>query len=244
MNEYMLEMNNISKSFPGVKALDNVSLKIKKGEVHALIGENGAGKSTLMKILSGLYTPDSGEVVIEGEKVKFHNTQDAIDHGIATIYQELSLVPHLTAIQNVMLGHEISKFKFINKKAEEAEAAKWLDYAGHGTLKDYKVPAKNLSVAQQQIVDIAKALSYKAKIIVMDEPTDTLTEKEITVLFDIVNTLRKDGITVIYISHRLEELFELCDRVTILRDGCYIADENISDINKDILISKMIGRDL
>ncbi|MEA5002585.1 MAG: sugar ABC transporter ATP-binding protein [Christensenella sp.] len=244
MSEYMLEMLGITMTFPGVKALDNVDLHIKKGEVHALIGENGAGKSTLMKVLSGVNKPVAGEVRIDGETVHFHVPQDAIDKGVAMIYQELSLVPDLTAIQNVMLGHEKQKYKFISKKQEEEQAGKWLDYVSHGTLPSYKIPVRRLSVAQQQMVDIAKALSYNAKIIVMDEPTDTLTEKEMYVLFDIIKKLKEDGITVIYISHRLEEIFAICDRITVLRDGAFIADANTAEVDKDWLISKMIGREM
>ncbi len=242
--EYSLEMNGITKTFSKVTALDKVNLRVKKGEIHALIGENGAGKSTLMKVLSGVYKPDGGEIFLNGEKFSPQNPRDAIDKGVAIIYQELNLVSELSAIQNVMLGHEINKAKFINRKEEKEYAGKYLDYVGRGALPDYKLPVKYLSVAQQQMVEIAKALSYNSQIIIMDEPTDTLTNDEIKVLFEIVRKLKEDGITVIYISHRLEELFELCDRVTVLRDGKYIADADIADIDKDWLISKMIGRDL
>lgn len=244
MSEYALEMLGVTKTFSKVTALNNVNLRVKKGEIHALIGENGAGKSTLMKVLSGVYKPDAGTIKINGETVTVKNPKDAIDKGVAIIYQELSLVPELDAIKNVMLGQEKNTCQFINRKEENEFARKYLDYVSRGALSDYKVPVKRLSVAQQQMVDIAKALSYNSKIIIMDEPTDSLTNTEIKVLFEIVRKLKEDGITVIYISHRLEELFELCDRVTVLRDGQYIADENIADIDKDWLISKMIGRDL
>lgn len=244
MSEYALEMLGVTKTFSKVTALDNVSLRVKKGEIHALIGENGAGKSTLMKVLSGVYKPDKGTVKINGETVTIKNPRDAIDKGVAIIYQELSLVPELNAIKNVMLGQEKNTCQIINQKEENEFAVKYLDYVSRGALADYKTPVKHLSVAQQQMVDIAKALSYNSSIIIMDEPTDSLTNTEIDVLFEIVRKLKEDGITVIYISHRLEELFALCDRVTVLRDGQYIADENIADIDKDWLISKMIGRDL
>lgn len=244
MSEYALEMLGVTKTFSKVTALKDVSLRVKKGEIHALIGENGAGKSTLMKVLSGVYKPDAGTVKINGETVSIKNPRDAIDKGVAIIYQELSLVPELSAIKNVMLGQEKNTCQIINRKEENDFAGKYLDYVSRGALTDYKTPVKNLSVAQQQMVDIAKALSYNSNIIIMDEPTDSLTNTEIDVLFEIVRKLKEDGITVIYISHRLEELFELCDRVTVLRDGQYIADENIADIDKDWLISKMIGRDL
>lgn len=244
MSEYALEMLGVTKTFSKVTALDHVDLRVKKGEIHALIGENGAGKSTLMKVLSGLYKPDEGTIKLDGEVVSMKNPKDAIDKGVAIIYQELSLVPELSAIKNVMLGQEKNKFHFISSKEETEFAEKYLDYVSRGALKDYKVPVKRLSVAQQQMVDIAKALSYQSKIIVMDEPTDSLTNSEIETLFEIVRKLKEDGITVIYISHRLEELFALCDRVTVLRDGKYITDANIADIDRDWLISKMIGRDL
>ena len=244
MSEYALEMLGVTKTFSKVTALDDVSLRVKKGEIHALIGENGAGKSTLMKVLSGVYKPDQGTIKINGETVTIKNPRDAIDKGVAIIYQELSLVPELNAIKNVMLGQEKNTCQIINQKEENEFARKYLDYASRGALSDYKTPVKYLSVAQQQMVDIAKALSYNSNIIIMDEPTDSLTNTEIDVLFEIVRKLKEDGITVIYISHRLEELFALCDRVTVLRDGQYVADENIADIDKDWLISKMIGRDL
>lgn len=244
MSEYALEMRGITKTFSKVTALDQVDLRVKPGEIHALIGENGAGKSTLMKVLSGVHKPDGGEIFLEGRPFSPQNPKDAIQKGVAIIYQELNLVPELSAIQNVMLGNEIHKAHFINLKEEKAYAGKYLDYVCRGAIPDYTVPVKRLSVAQQQMVEIAKALSYNSRIIIMDEPTDTLTNDEIEVLFEIVRKLKENGITVIYISHRLEELFALCDRVTVLRDGQYIADENIKDIDKNWLISKMIGRDL
>ena len=245
MSDYALEMRGITKTFSKVTALDHVDLKVRPGEVHALIGENGAGKSTLMKVLSGAYQPDGGEIFLDGQPFRPLNPKDAIDKGVSIIYQELNLVGEMSAIRNVMLGHEDhNRAQFIRVRQEKAYAAKYLDYVCRGAIPDYNMPVKKLSVAQQQMVEIARALSYNARIIVMDEPTDTLTNDEIRVLFEIVNQLKADGITVIYISHRLEELFILCDRVTVLRDGKHIADENISDIDKDWLISRMIGRDL
>ena len=244
MSEYALEMLGITKLFSKVTALDQVNLRVKKGEIHALIGENGAGKSTLMKVLSGVYEADAGKIVLNGEEFKPQGPKDAINHGVSIIYQELNLVPELDAIDNVMLGHELRKGPVLSKKEQEKTASKYLDYVSRGTLPGYHTKVKYLSVAQQQMVEIAKALSYNSKVIIMDEPTDTLTNDEIVILFEIVRKLKEDGITVIYISHRLEELFELCDRVTVLRDGKYIADMDIADIDKDWLVSKMIGRDL
>jgi ribose transport system ATP-binding protein len=244
MSEYCLEMTGISKRFSGVQALSGVDFCVRKGEVHALIGENGAGKSTLMKILAGLYRPDRGKIRINARQVRFLSPQDAINAGVASIYQELSLVPHLTAVQNVFLGHEISRYSFINVRREHSEASRWLDYVSRGALPGYNIPVKNFSVAQQQMVDIAKALSYNANIIIMDEPTDTLTDSEITVLFEIVRKLKADGITVIYISHRLEEILEICDRVTVLRDGLFIAEMETKSIDRAWIIHNMIGREL
>ena len=244
MSEYALEMLGITKTFSKVTALDEVDFKVREGEIHALIGENGAGKSTLMKVLSGVYKPDKGSIKMFGEDFMPLNPKDAINKGIAIIYQELNQAGELNAIENVMLGHEKNRGGFISSREEYEFAARYLDYVSHGALPNYKVPVKRLSVAQQQMVEIAKALSYNARIIIMDEPTDALTNDEIEILFSIVRKLKADGITVIYISHRLEELFELCDRVTVLRDGKYIVDEDIPNVNKDWLISKMIGRDL
>ena len=244
MSEYALEMLGITKKFSSVTALDHVDLQVKKGEIHALIGENGAGKSTLMKVLSGVYKPEEGMMLLNGTEYLPHSPQDAINQGVSIIYQELNLIPDLNAIENVMLGHEIHTAGMLHKGKEREFAKKYLDYVSRGTVPDYDRPVKYLSVAQQQIVDIAKALSYNPKIIVMDEPTDSLTNEDIVILFEIVRKLRDDGITVIYISHRLEELFELCDRVTVLRDGKYIVTEDIPKIDKNWLISKMIGRDL
>ena len=244
MSEYALEMTGITKTFSKVVALDQVDLRVKTGEIHALIGENGAGKSTLMKVLSGVYKPDAGSIRMFGEDFVPHDPKDAINKGISIIYQELNQAGQLNSIENVMLGHEKNKGGFISKKAETQFACKYLDYVCRGAIPDYRKPIKYLSVAQQQMVEIAKALSYDARIIIMDEPTDALTNDEIANLFQIVRKLKEDGITVIYISHRLEELFELCDRVTILRDGKYIVDEDIANVDKNWLISKMIGRDL
>ncbi|MCL4386118.1 MAG: sugar ABC transporter ATP-binding protein [Cyanobacteria bacterium] len=244
MNDYVLEMRNITKSFPGVKALNNVNFFVKKGEVHALLGENGAGKSTLMKILSGTYIPDSGEIFIEGEKVVFSHPLDGIRHGIAVIYQELNLVPTMNAIDNVLLGHEISKNGFIREKENKAEALKWINLVGKDIIKNYNIPVSELSVAQQQMVEIAKALSLNAKILVMDEPSATLTDKELDKLFSIIKELKNSGVTIIYISHRLEEIFYICDRATVLRDGNFINTVEVKDVDKNKIISMMIGRDL
>lgn len=244
MEQYALEMRSISKRFPGVQALSKVNLRALKGEVHALVGENGAGKSTLMKVLAGVYKPDEGDVLLNGEKTTLNNPQDALEKGIAVIYQELNLVPRLTAIENVMLGHELSTRGWLDKKGEEAEARKWLDYVSRGNLPDYKKPVWTYSIAQQQMVEIAKALSLKARIIVMDEPTASLTDKEMEILFEIIRTLKEDGVTVIYISHRLDEIFAICDNVTVLRDGAFVNSQRVCEVDKAWLIQRMIGREL
>ncbi|MHB8280230.1 MAG: sugar ABC transporter ATP-binding protein [Candidatus Humimicrobiaceae bacterium] len=244
MYEYVIEMKNITKSFPGVIALKRVNFSVKKGEVHALLGENGAGKSTLMKIFSGTYIPDEGDIYIEGERVMFSHPLDSIKHGIAVIYQELNLVPTMNAIDNVLLGHEISRNGFIRERDNKKEAIKWLDLVGRDTISSYTIPVSKLSVAQQQMVEIAKALSLNAKILVMDEPSATLTDKELEKLFSIIRELKSNGVTVIYISHRLEEIFQICDRATVLRDGNFVNTVNIEDIDKGKIVSMMIGRDL
>lgn len=245
MSDCALEMRNITKTFPGVKALKNVDFSCYKGEVHALIGENGAGKSTLMKILAGAFTPNSGEILINGSQVSINNPQEAIKLGVAVIYQELNLIPYLSAIDNVLLGHEKrNKLGFINMKKNRAEAMKWLDSLGEDIIDDYNRPVYTLSIAQQQMVEIAKALSLNASIIVMDEPSATLTEKEMNSLFNIINKLKQKGVTIIYISHRLEELFKISDRVTVLRDGELIKCVDTVSIDKAQLICLMIGREL
>jgi len=244
MDDYHFEMIGISKYFTGVTALDKVNFSVKRGEVHALVGENGAGKSTLMKILSGMYKPDEGEILLDSNPIHFSGPQDAIKAGVAIIYQELNIIPHLTAVENVLLGHEIAKHQFIDKKKENAEAGRWLDYISRGALPGYNIPVRYFSVAQQQMVDIAKALSAKPQIIIMDEPTDALTDNEISVLFEIIRQLKRDEITVIYISHRLEEVLEICDKVTVLRDGRFIAETETAGIDKGWIINKMIGREL
>lgn len=222
MEEYLVQMNHICKSFPGVKALDDVSFDLKPGEVHALVGENGAGKSTLMKVLTGVYQGDSGEVLVEGKPVNIHNVRDAQELGIVMIHQELNLMNHLTAAENIYIGRE-SKKKFPlfldkqeqNRKAEEIFKELNLDL-------DPTVKVGDLTVANQQMVEIAKALSYHSKVLIMDEPTASLTENEIEDLFSIIRVLKAKGHAIIYISHRLEELEMITDRVTVMRDGTYV----------------------
>lgn len=238
----LLEMRNISKEFPGVKALDNVTLKVKKGSVHALMGENGAGKSTLMKCLFGIYHPNSGEIFISGQKVQFKNSKHALDNGVSMVHQELNQVRERNVMDNLWLGRYPKKGLFIDEKKMYDETEKIFKDLDINVNPRDKV--SNLSVSQMQMVEIAKAVSYNSKIIVMDEPTSSLTEKEVSHLFKIINKLRKQGISIIYISHKMEEILEISDEVTIMRDGKWIATENASNLTMDLIIKLMVGREL
>ena len=238
----LLEKRNISKEFPGVKALDNVTLKVKKGSVHALMGENGAGKSTLMKCLFGIYHPNSGEIFISGQKVQFKNSKHALDNGVSMVHQELNQVRERNVMDNLWLGRYPKKGLFIDEKKMYDETEKiFKDLDINVNPKD---KVSTLSVSQMQMVEIAKAVSYNSKIIVMDEPTSSLTEKEVNHLFKIINKLRKQGISIIYISHKMEEILEISDEVTIMRDGKWIATEKASDLTMDLIIKLMVGREL
>ena len=242
MNETIVSMQGINKSFPGVKALDNVHFELRRGEVMALLGENGAGKSTLMKILSGVYTRDSGTMTIFGQECGDLNTKQAQALGVAIIHQELNMCPHLTVAENMFLGREKMKGFIVDKKGMEAEAA--------AILSDLKIdidPSEmvgNLPDSKQQMVEIAKALSINAKILIMDEPTSALTAKEIDELFRIIKRLRADGCGIVYISHRLEELQHIVDRVTIMRDGQYITSMDFAGTPMDTIITHMVGREI
>ncbi|MDH2334770.1 galactose/methyl galactoside ABC transporter ATP-binding protein MglA [Clostridium perfringens] len=238
----LLEMRNISKEFPGVKALDNVTLKVKKGSVHALMGENGAGKSTLMKCLFGIYHPNSGEIFISGQKVQFKNSKHALDNGVSMVHQELNQVRERNVMDNLWLGRYPKKGLFIDEKKMYDETEKIFKDLDINVNPRDKV--STLSVSQMQMVEIAKAVSYNSKIIVMDEPTSSLTEKEVSHLFKIINKLRKQGISIIYISHKMEEILEISDEVTIMRDGKWIATENASNLTMDLIIKLMVGREL
>ena len=241
VNPLILEMQNISKTFPGVKALDKVSFSVRSGEVHALVGENGAGKSTLMKILNGVLEPDSGSILIDGRKVVFKQTKQAQACGISLIYQEFNLVNTLSVAENIYLGFlQTGKSGLVNWKKVRQEASDLIQHLGF----DFNVKEKvqNLSVAQKQLVEIAKALSVNARIIAMDEPTSSLTRTEIEKLFTIIRNLKESGITVIYISHKLDEIFAICDSVTVLRDGHIIDTKTVQETNHAEIISKMVGR--
>jgi len=241
-NELKLKMKNITKTFPGVLALEKVNFELKKGEVHVLIGENGAGKSTLMKVLTGVYQPDEGFIEINGQNVKINSPREAQNHKISTIYQEFNLIPHLTVSQNIFLGREPKKGFLIDWDKMHNDAEKILRDL-RGNINTYSEICQ-LSVSEQQIVEIAKALSINAEILVMDEPTAALGNMEIKALFKIIDKLKNIGVSIIYISHRLEEIHYVGDRVTVLRDGHYIATNDLNNIGIDDLIKMMVGREL
>ena len=237
----LLEMRSITKRFPGVLALSEVDFDVRKGEVHALVGENGAGKSTLMKIFSGVYERDSGEVIFKGQPVAFRNPRQSQLAGITTIYQELNQVPYLSVTENIFLGTELTrgvalKWSEMHQPARELLAKLHLDI-------DPRTLVNELGVGMQQMVEVAKALYHKADLIIMDEPTSSLSIREINDLFSIVRELKADGVSVIYISHHLEETFQISDRITVLRDGHHIATQPTDTLNIDKLIRLMVGRD-
>jgi len=240
----LLEMKQITKEFPGVKALDGVTFDLSAGEFHALVGENGAGKSTLMKVLSGVYPFGTygGDIVVDGVVQQFKTIRDAENAGVAIIFQELSLVKELTVGENIFLGKEPSRFGIINRSELYQKATQLLQDLNLPI--DPRTPVGNLGIGQQQLVEIAKALSQKAKILVLDEPTAALTESEVETLFAILEKLRARGVGMIYISHKLDEVFQMSDRITVLRDGKTVGTHNAKDLTKDKVISLMVGRDV
>src|SRR5512147_2397777 len=238
----LLEMKGIGKSFPGVRALEGVSLTVREGQVHALLGENGAGKSTLIKILSGAYTRDEGEIVWDGQPVQIRGPEDAQALGISTIYQEFNLARNLTVAENIFLGQLPRKDVRVDWATARRKARELLDRLGARIGVDTTVG--RLSVAEQQLVEIAKALNRKTRILVMDEPSAVLGEGDLARLFEVVRSLQAQGIGIIYISHRLVEIFELADEVTVLKDGRYVATRRVAEVSMDDLIRLMIGRDL
>ncbi|MCM1988727.1 sugar ABC transporter ATP-binding protein [Oceanirhabdus seepicola] len=240
----VLEMKNIVKSFPGVKALKGVDLRAYSGEVMALLGENGAGKSTLMKILSGVYKRDMGVILIDGYNVEFKNIKDAQSNGVSIIHQELSVLPNLTVWENIFLGNE--KYnpltRRLNKKEMIDETRELLKEIGSDI--DPEIEVRYLSVGERQMVEIVKSISKNAKLLILDEPTTALTDVEVSKLFEVIDRLKSQNIAMIYISHRLEEIFTMCDKVTVLRDGSYVGEDNVSNIDRNKLISMMVGRNL
>ena len=246
MAEYKLELKGICKTFPGVKALDNVQLSLRPGTVHALMGENGAGKSTLMKCLFGIYKMDAGEIYLDGEKIEVNNPDEAMKHGIAMVHQELQPVPARSVAENLYLGRfptkSIGPIKWIDHKTMYAETEKWLKEVKMDF--DPKAQLGTLSIGQMQSVEIAKAVSQQAKVVIFDEPTSSLSDNEVEVLFRIMNDLRKKGVTMVYISHKMDEIKRIADDITIMRDGTYVGTWPAADMTTDQIIAKMIGREL
>lgn len=240
--QYLLEMKGISKSFPGVKALQNVGLQLRAGEVHALLGENGAGKSTLIKVLGGIYHAEEGEIYVEGQKVRIDSVAAARLAGVSIVHQELVLVPYMTVAENIFLGREPgSRFNIHRAKMTE-EAQKLLD--AYEMNIDADALVEQLTIAQQQMVEIVKAISFQSKILVMDEPTSSISDKEVGFLFETMRMLTKKGVGIIYISHKMSELEEICDRVTVMRDGQTVGTREVKTTKKDDLIALMVGREL
>ena len=239
-----LRLEHIVKRFPGVIALKNVDFSLEFGEVHAICGENGAGKSTLMKVVCGVYAPDEGKIYLDGSEVNFTNPNEAYEKGVAIIFQETSLFEEMTVLENMFLGHEIQKYIGWFKVIDYAEMQKKaIDiFEKLNTKIDLNEKIKNLGMAQKQMVEIAKALTYDAKVLILDEPSASLTQREVDALFRVLENLKREGLALVYISHRLEEIFEICDRVTVIRDGEYISTKNVSATSKDELVADMVGR--
>lgn len=244
MGDAILEISHVSKSFPGVKALSDVSFNVMRGDVHALVGENGAGKSTLMKILNGNYRRDEGTIKIDGKEVTLLNPLDARKHGISIIFQELNMIPCISIAENMFLGRLPANKGIVDKKKMYEDTTRALARVGFDHL-DPRTMMYTLSVAQQQMIEIARAISYSnTKVILMDEPTAALTNAECNVLFDVIRNLQSQGITVIYISHKLEEIFEVCNRITIIRDGCVIKTSALKDMTIREITESMVGREI
>lgn len=239
-NDIVLKMEHMYKSFPGVNALIDMKIELKRGEILGLVGENGAGKSTLIKVLSGALAPDRGIMTLDGETFGSMTPARSIAKGISVIYQELNLVPQLTVYENIFLGKEIVKNGFINKSEMQQKTKKLLNSLGIDINPNTQV--RKLSVAFQQLVEVAKAVAQNAKILVLDEPTSSLSNSEVKALFNIINMLKQRGVSMIYISHRLEEVFDLCDNITVMRDGQYINTVNAGSVSREELIRMMVGR--
>ena len=240
--QYLLEMKGICKSFPGVKALQNVDLQLKAGEVHALLGENGAGKSTLIKVLGGIYHAEEGEIIIDGQKVNIDGVVAARHAGISIVHQELVLVPYMTVAENIFLGREPGTKMNVDRRKMVEEAQKLLDTYEMNI--DANMLVERLTIAQQQMVEIVKAISFNSKILVLDEPTSSISDKEVGFLFNTMRNLTKAGVGIIYISHKMSELAEICDRVTVMRDGQTVGTKVVKETTTDDLIALMVGREL
>lgn len=243
MSEFILEMIDVNKAFPGVQALDKVSLHVKPGTVHSLMGENGAGKSTLMKCLFGIYQKDSGEIKLNGEVVEFKDSKDALDRGVAMIHQELQPIRMMTIAENIFLGqYPLNQFGMVDHKKMNTESKKYLKEIGFEI--DPKTLLKDLTVSQMQSIEIAKAISHDAKIVIMDEPSSSLTSNEVEILFNIIAELKSRGVAIIYISHKMDEILRISDEVTILRDGQYVGTWSAKELTNDKIIKHMVGREL
>ncbi len=242
MSEYLLEMKGICKSFPGVKALQNVDFNLKAGEIHALLGENGAGKSTLIKVLGGIYPPESGKTIIDGSAISIADVNSARGCGISIIHQELVLVPHMTIAENIFLGREPMGRFGVNNDRMNREAQRMLNNFNVALPADTLIG--DLTIAQQHMVEIVKAVSFNCRILVMDEPTSSIADKEVAALFEIMRNLARQGVGIIYISHKMSEIFEVCDRVTVLRDGTHVGTRTVNETSKNELVSLMVGREL
>jgi len=240
--KYLLEMREITKRFPGVLALDNVDFSLGNNEVHALMGENGAGKSTLIKLLTGIHHKNSGQIILNGEQINPLRASQAQELGISTIYQELNLIPYLSICENIFIGREPKKLGLIDWKTVETKSKKILGDMGVADI-NVKEPLYKQSVAVQQMVAIARAISIEAKLLVMDEPTSSLNEKEVNILFNVIRKLKKENISVIFITHRIDEVFEICDKVTVLKDGKRVGEFQVKGLTQLSLVSSMIGRD-
>ena len=242
MGEVILTMKDIDKSFPGVHALDHVNFEVKRGEVHALMGENGAGKSTLMKVLTGIYQKDSGTITYKGKETEFHNTREAQDAGVVIVHQELNMIGDLTVAQNIFIGREPKKGIRVDDKKMIEDSKKLFQDLNIEI--DPREKMSNLTVGKQQMCEIAKAISYNAKVIVLDEPTSSLTVQEVDKLFEMMRMLKDQGISLIYISHKMDEIFEICDEISVLRDGNLVMTKSSKDTNMNELIAAMVGRSL
>ncbi|MEH6956382.1 sugar ABC transporter ATP-binding protein [Neobacillus drentensis] len=240
----VIEMKGISKAFSGNRVLDQVDFQLLRGEIHALMGENGAGKSTLIKILTGIYERDAGKVFIKGKEVHFKNPKEAEQMGIAVIHQELNIIPYLTVYENMFLGKELTvgKFGITRDKEMKKKTKEYLDRLGIEI--DPNMEAGNLSVGQQQMIEIARAVAANTEVLIMDEPTAALTDREIEALFKVIDSLKKQGVGIVYISHRMEEIFQICDRISVLRDGQFIDSKEVAKTNFDEIVKLMVGRQL
>uniref|UniRef100_UPI000382E28D ATP-binding cassette domain-containing protein n=1 Tax=Vibrio ordalii TaxID=28174 RepID=UPI000382E28D len=241
-HEFLLEMTGVSKEFPGVKALDKVNLKVRPHSIHALMGENGAGKSTLLKCLFGIYEKNEGDIIFLGEHVNFQSSKQALEAGVSMVLQELNQVLQCSVMDNIWLGRYPKKGLFVDHDKMYRDTKEIFDELDIDI--DPKIKVAKLSVSQRQMVEIAKAFSYNARIVIMDEPTSSLTEKEVSHLFTIINKLKEKGCGVVYISHKMEEIFTICDEITILRDGQWVDTRPLKGLDMDKIISMMVGREL